>query len=93
MNTSMYSRKALVTTPLIGGWSIFDTKWHHNPHKSPPNLSLRQFCVGLLMGLIFDDILKTRPKRYKLRAQQLCWWLHSWKVTCKGPYLLLRWVS
>jgi hypothetical protein len=20
---------------LIGRWSIFDTKWHHNPHKSP----------------------------------------------------------
>jgi hypothetical protein len=35
MNTSMYSWKAFFYYPLTSGQSIFDTKRHHNPHKSP----------------------------------------------------------
>jgi hypothetical protein len=50
--------------PLIGGQSIFDMKWHHNPHKSPPSLSQRWLYVSLWVQLIFDDILKTCLKRY-----------------------------
>jgi hypothetical protein len=36
MNIIMYITKSFSYCPLINGQSIFYTKWHHNPHKSPP---------------------------------------------------------
>ncbi len=51
---------------LISGWSIFYTKWHHNPHKIPPNLSQRWFCLDILMQIKYHDILKIHPKGINL---------------------------
>jgi hypothetical protein len=53
--------KSFSYCPLIGEQSIFDTKRHHNLHKSPLVYHKGNFA-SLLVPLISNDILKTHPK-------------------------------